>query len=117
MLLNFILSLLIPVIFIALGFGFWKHPPGEINPVAGWRTARAKRSQQTWDFANKLAGKCTLLLGVIELAVTLIVLVAVMGFDPDTVSPYIILLVLIQSAFFAVVYADVERELKRRFPD
>jgi uncharacterized membrane protein len=115
MLLNFICLSIIPVIFIVLGIIFWKHPPKKINYVSGWRTARAMKNQETWDFANRLGGKCFLILGVIELLATLIFLLATLNIDPDTVSLYIVLIVLIQTAFLAIVIIYVERELKTHF--
>lgn len=56
MLLNFFICSIIPIIFIVLGLAFWISPPKEINSMSGWRTKRAMKNQETWDFANRLGG-------------------------------------------------------------
>ena len=37
--------------------GFQKHPPRRVNGLYGYRTARSMKSQELWDFAQRLCGK------------------------------------------------------------
>jgi len=113
--LNFILVSIIPVIFIVLGFVFWKHPPKEINHVSGWRTEQSMKNQETWDFANRLGGKCFLILGVIELLIALIFLFATSNIEPNKVNSLGMGLMMIQCAFLAFVFIYVERKLRTHF--
>lgn len=110
-----IVLLLLPSTFLLLGHAFYRHPPGEISHAAGWRTARAKQNQQTWDFANRLAGKCMFFLGVIELAATLGAFAAAVVFYPRVISAAVAPAMLLQGACFIFVWLHVERKLKSTF--
>lgn len=72
---DIILSMILPVTFIVIGRIFWKHPPGEINMLAGWRTKEAMRSEKSWDFANRTGGKMFFWLGMTEFVATLIAII------------------------------------------
>lgn len=113
--LNYIFSLFIPTIFILVGFILWKHPPKEINGVSGWRTEQSEKNQQTWDFANLLGAKCTLVFGIIEFLCTFIYLFFTSDFDENEAGMFMIVLAIIQSACFAIVYVYVERKLREHF--
>lgn len=112
---NYIFSFLIPTIFILVGFILWKHPPKEINGVSGWRTEQSEKNQETWNFANLLGAKCTLILGIIEFLCTFISLFIASGFDENEAAMFMIVLVIIQSACIAIVYVYVERKLRKHF--
>lgn len=109
----YIFSFIIPITFILIGFIFWKHPPKEMNGVSGWRTEQSMKNQETWNFANLLGAKCTLILGTIEFLCTLIFLFIVLNLDISEVS--VVALVIIQSASIAIVYVHVEKELRKHF--
>ena len=66
----FILSLIIPFTYIAVGLIFWKDSHKKNNSAAGWRTKRAMQNQETWDFANSYGGKSVFTLGLILVSVS-----------------------------------------------
>lgn len=112
---NYIFSFVIPATFILVGFILWKHPPKEINGTSGWRTEQSEKNQETWDFANLLGAKCTLIFGIIEFLCTFITLFFTSDFDENETGMFMIVLVIIQSACFAIVYVYVERKLREHF--
>lgn len=60
-----------PVFFIA-GFLLRRHPPKHINWLLGYRTHRAMKSQQHWDFAQRYAGGELMIWGGIYMATSLL---------------------------------------------
>ncbi len=52
-----------------IGFGLLlvKKPPQGINSFFGYRTSMSGKNNETWDFAQKYAGKVWLLSGVLNL--------------------------------------------------
>lgn len=106
-----IVLFLIPTIFILVGYVFWKRSPKEINGTSGWRTEQSMQNQETWNFANTLGAKCTLILGCIESLSTLIFLLITSNFDENEVP----VLVIIQAACFTIVYVYVEEKLRKHF--
>lgn len=112
---NYITSLIIPFTFMLIGFIFWRHSPKKINASAGWRTKQAMKNQETWDFANMLGGKCTLILGFIEFLITLIFLTFTPILNTDIFSILVLILVIVQAACFAIVHKYVDKRLKAHF--
>ena len=39
------------------GLFLWKCPPKNINGLIGYRTKRSMQNQESWDFAQRYAGK------------------------------------------------------------
>lgn len=115
----YIFSFILPTTFILIGFIFWKHPPRKINSTAGWRTKQAMVNQETWDFANSLAGKCVLLLGGVEFIISLIAvfifLLSTSNLNDNIVALFVLVIVVIQVACYSIVYIYVERKLKQHF--
>ena len=81
-----IMDLLTPAIMIGFGRGFMKHPPKTINMVYGYRTSMSMKNKETWDFAHKYFGKLWYICGLAILLPTVIVMIAVLGKDTDTVG-------------------------------
>lgn len=46
-------NLIIPLLMLAIGLSWEKHAPKEPNWAVGYRTTRAMKSQESWDFAQK----------------------------------------------------------------
>lgn len=118
-LLIYILSLTIPTIFILIGFVFWKHAPQKINSTAGWRTKNSMTNQETWGFANVLGGKCILILVGVEFLASFIAififLLLTSNPNDNIVALFVLVLVAIQSACYAIIYRYVESKLKQHF--
>lgn len=53
----FVCDLLIPVFMIICGRMMWKHAPGNINGIIGYRTARSMKNIDTWRFAHDYCGR------------------------------------------------------------
>lgn len=114
---SFIGLFILPITFIALGLAFWKHPPKKINSYAGWRSKRAMKNQETWIYANRMCGKCFLILGIMELLITLIIFfsIATLNIDSNKVENFGPVLLFIQAACIAIVGIYVEKKLKEHF--
>lgn len=108
-------SLIIPITLAIVGFVFLKHAPKDINATSGWRTKRAIKNQETWDFANKLAGKCSFILGILEIIMTIVILLIVTIFSNNLPSGIVVLLTIIQCFCFIFVYRYVENKIEERF--
>ena len=48
-----VVDLLIPLAMVAVGLWMYRRPPRKRNGFVGYRTARSRRSQQAWDFAQR----------------------------------------------------------------
>jgi uncharacterized membrane protein len=62
-----------PVILVISGTITLIFPPRKINLIYGFRTKRAMKSQEGWDYANKLTGKILLIMGMITLVLNIII--------------------------------------------
>ena len=94
-----------------------KSPPKDINRIYGYRTARSKRTQQTWDFAHAYSGQFWYRAGWPTLAVSLLWMALLFGQDVDTVGNSGLILTAIQMVPFLAVVPATERALKREFDD
>lgn len=98
------------LLFALSGYILKKYPPKSINWFYGYRTHRAMKGQDQWDFAQRLAGRemirSGLLLAVLGLAG------AWLPFS-DEVAVAVALVPVILFAFLPVV--RVEAALKKRF--
>lgn len=113
MIVGLVLSLLIPIVYMVIGLLFWLRPPKLINGVMGYRTARAMKSQEAWEFANRLSGKLLLILGIVFVIISLIAGLITMNLSDDIFGIYIISLVMIQTIAIAFVIVRTEKALKR----
>lgn len=68
-----ILSLAVPVAMVALGLILWRCPPKGPNWLLGFRSRRARASDEVWAFAQDLAGKIWFCLGLSLLFAALLV--------------------------------------------
>lgn len=110
-----IVDVMIPLMMIAFGRLFLKHPPKEINAVFGYRTSRSMKNKDTWEFAHRYCGKLWYRCGLVMLPLSAAALLPAIGKEADVtgivggiVCP-VQLLVLIGSIY------PVEKALKKRF--
>jgi uncharacterized membrane protein len=59
-------------VFLIAGFLLRRYPPKHINWLLGYRTHRAMKSQQHWDFAQRCAGRELMIWGVVYVATSLL---------------------------------------------
>jgi len=115
MILILIVSEIIPLIYVILGYIFWHHPPKNINGSAGWRTKQSMKSQETWDYANTYGGKGLYVMGLIQLGVTLVLDFFTLRLKGDILGLFLIVLVIVQASLMVVIYKQIENELKVKF--
>lgn len=63
----------IPTLITILGLIFSKKVPKNRYGSVGYRTTRSRKSEATWEYSNKLAGKLWLILGLVTLAIAIII--------------------------------------------
>jgi hypothetical protein len=106
----------ISILFSGLGIWMWKKPPRRINPLAGYRTPRAMKSQAAWDFAQTYSGKLMCITGLVML---LVVTPAfwLSGYNYDTLNPALIVLLPLGPILAATIIPVyfTERKLKQLF--
>ncbi len=109
------IGMLMPVLMVAMGYVFVKHPPGTINGIYGYRTSMSRKSQATWNFAHYYCGKLWWRAGWVMCFLTLPVVLAVMGKGDDTIGGILGIWVCLQCAVMSGTIAIVEKALKKRF--
>lgn len=98
-----------PIITIA-GLIMFKFPPKEINGLYGYRTPASLKNQERWDFAQKLAAKEMIKLGMLLTCTSCVSLI----FKINEIGAVLIGLSFMLSAF-VLLLMRVERALKRKF--
>lgn len=108
-------SMLIPFLMIVAGYLFIKRPPRTINGIYGYRTSMSRKNQQTWDYAHYYCGKLWWKAGRILGAVTLLIVLPVMGKGEEVIGSVAGIWVCLQCGVMLITIVFVERALKRRF--
>ena len=108
-------DLLVPGLMIGLGKRFMKHPPTEINPGYGYRTAMSSKNQDTWDFAQKHMGKVWYQAGRVLLIPSVVPLLFVLGQDVGAVGYVGMAVFGVQIAVMLSSIAFVEWGLRKTF--
>ena len=108
-------DLLVPVIMILCGRMMWKHAPGKINGVLGYRTSRSMKNMDTWKFAHDYCGKLWWRIGWIMLAVSFIIHIPIYGKSDDVIGWTGWILTMVQCVVLVVSIVPTERALKRTF--
>lgn len=111
------MNLLVPAVMLFAGKHFSATPPGKINNVYGYRTKRSKQNQETWEFAHRTFGVLWQRLGWAVLAVSVGVMLPVMGRGTETVSMVGTALCLVQCVVLVASIWPVERALAREFDE
>lgn len=106
--------LVIPIIMIITGVLFIKKPAKTMNWMYGYRTQRAMKNQETWDFAQNYFGKVCTCLGVGMTVFVAVFMLYVFGQDEETLETVGKILGTVE--IFAMVYGltPTERALKKR---
>jgi len=101
----------------AFGTVFVKRPPEKINMAYGYRTKRSMKNQETWDFAHKYCGKIWKNAGIVMLAAALIISVAGLFMDDNTLGICCIVLMHVQLVILIGSIYPVEKALKKEFDE
>jgi uncharacterized membrane protein len=108
---HFVISLLVGGIFSLAGFIMLKFPPKSINHLYGYRTPLSMQSQKHWDYAQGIAAKKMIFLGLLLVGFAFISLL----FEISEVVSILLPLILIISVSL-YLFMSVERALKKKFP-
>lgn len=104
------ISLLVGGIFALAGFIMLKFPPKKINHLYGYRTSLSMQSQEHWDFAQGIAAKKMIQLGLLIIAFPFVGLL----FKNAVISVVLFIAFLISVSVY--LFISVERALKKKFP-
>ena len=110
-----IMDLLIPVLMIGIGKLWKKNPPQTINWAYGYRTKRAMRSKETWEFAHKYVADLWYRWGWIAFGVTIVLFIILYGESTETIGLMAGYYALIECIPLVAVMLPTERALKRKF--
>lgn len=110
-----ICNLGLPVIMIVMGKVFMKNPPKIINDVYGYRTARSKKNQDTWNYAHLYCGKLWWKTGWIMLPIAVIGMSLVIEKNDDIVGTLGAVIEVIECAALVMTLFCVERTLAEKF--
>ncbi len=108
-----IVSLVIPGIMV----GFGSHPPRKNNAAYGYRTARSRKNDDTWAFAQEYSCARMRRWGLILLPVSVVVMLLCLRMTEDTLAWVLIVLIVVQ--FFPLIGTIIatERALRNTFDD
>jgi uncharacterized membrane protein len=109
-----IANLMLVGLVTAFGFSMALEPPDR-NKLFGYRTPASQRSDAAWDFANRMWGRLTRVLGPAWAVVVLVAMLPVLGRSPDFIAYYGCGLLLLTTLAIAASVIPVERALKRDF--
>lgn len=108
-------DLIIPFTMIGLGKFFIKNTPKEINGVFGYRTSMSRKNKDTWEFAHNYCGKLWVIIGWIMIALSVIVMLFVIGKDKNVVGTFGGILCGIQVILLVGSIFPTEKALKINF--
>ena len=110
-----IMVLLIPIAMIVFGRLFSNKAPKDINYTFGYRTKRSMMNKETWKFAHEYIGKLWFICGLTLLPPSVVVMVLVLGKEPNTVGTVGGILVIVQMIPMFGAIIPTENALKKYF--
>ena len=69
-----IMTAIMSLTMIGIGYIFIKKPPNKINSVIGYRTSMSSKNMDTWTFAHKYSGKVWLISGSINAIISSVII-------------------------------------------
>jgi Predicted integral membrane protein len=114
--LTFAFNLLIPIIMVILGVVF-KNASIKVNYVAGYRTTRSMKNQETWEFANRLFASIMIKMGIVFIVLSLIISIISVQDSEDVQAIVMIINVTVQTIAVVAAIAPVEKALKNNFDE
>jgi uncharacterized membrane protein len=108
----FLPQLVLSAVFIIAGLLMAKYPPRKINPLYGYRTRRSMQSQEAWNYAQRVSSRRIVLSGIAGILV--FIAAWMLEFNEGIQA-----ILMIATLFLSLVYVvfNVERNLKKKFPD
>lgn len=106
-----IMNSLIPIMMIAFGALWKKHPPISANWVYGYRTSMSMKNEETWKFAHFYHSKVWFWCGIVLFIVSLIIMLLFRS-NYEKISTWVIY---IQLAIMILSIIPTEIALRKRF--
>lgn len=113
----FISNLIVPIIMVIAGYVLNKKSPKKINMFFGYRTVRSSMNQDTWDFAQKYAGKLWIRVGMVLLIGGILIQLPFIHGSESTFTILETVLICIQLVVLLATIIPVERALKQTFDE
>ena len=110
-----LMNVLLPLCMIGFGKLFLISSPGEINEYWGDRTARSKKNQETWEFAQRYFGQVWWRAGWIMLPLSVLLMLPTLGKSVSVVGIWGGIEALLGCGAMVLTILPVERALKRNF--
>ena len=112
-----IMVLLIPITMIVFGRFFSIKAPKDINAAFGYRTKRSMINMETWKFAHEYIGKLWFSRGLLLLALSVILMLLVLGKGTKTVGMVGGILTIAQMVPMIGTIIPTENALKKNFDE
>lgn len=113
----FVCDLLVPVCMLVFGRMMQNHPPGKINGMIGYRTARSMKSRAAWEFAHAYCGRLWQKIGWVLLVLSAIVHIPFYNSTEDEIGVVSLVLCSLQCVILIISIFLTERQLKEKFTD
>ncbi|MCL1862144.1 MAG: SdpI family protein [Defluviitaleaceae bacterium] len=111
----FIVSLLLPLTLIFLGFMYRHDTPTGPNYFAGFRTRRSMQNEKTWEFAHRFGGRIWFFMGLVTLPMAAIAMFLVIRHGFMNVEIFAIIVIAVQFVLLMASYVVVDIAIDRRF--
>ncbi len=112
-----LMVLLMPVMLIVIGVIYMKKAPSEINNLSGYRTRRSMKNKETWDFAHRVYGKASLIIGAVSAPLFFIPMLFFINKDNNAVSVAALVIISIEMIPLFLSFIPVEISLKKNFDE
>ena len=110
-------NLLVPVIMVISGRLMRKHCPKRINNLFGYRTMRAMKNMDTWQFAHEDCGKRWWKVGWIVMILSVLIQIPFYGSEENVIGIVGIVLCSLQVVTIIVSAIPTEIALKKTFQE
>ncbi len=107
-----IFSFIIPITYAILGYLFWKQTPELKSGKSGWRNSHSTKSEEAWEYANKVGGRYLFILGITELIITAVFHLLIRNLELFYFVASITGLLILQTSSFSYLNKYVEKHLK-----
>lgn len=113
----FVCDLFVPFLMMISGRMMWKHPPGGINRVIGYRISRSMKNMDTWNFAQEYCGRLWWRIGWLMLIFSAILHIPFYRCSDEVIGTIGGILCILQCAVLVGSIVPTEMALKKNFTD
>lgn len=104
-----------PLVLVGLGAWYYYAPPSEANYSVGFRTKWSMSSVAVWRYAQKLAGRCFMLVGG-ALAILMLVISLFFGlFGPVGMAVVTLICMIIEAVLIVLLHVWIDKQLRKKF--